>query len=198
MCHCRCLVVVVCGCSCGRCCCCNCHRCQGAGGRKGGGRAGGYGGVAPFGRGATWICPGKRGTRSGRGGRLSTSCHVWQAAGAGVGGGHGIGRGCGPAVAAAGTRDVGRGKPAPATGGGMSPSLPTGGGMSAFAQVLAEVITAAQIWVLVLVEHLMRQALASQGHQLCRGATRHRWVCGQCVTCSGHMRGRLFARRGLR
>ena len=60
--------------------------------------------------------------------------------------------------------------------------------MSPLAQVPAEVITAAQgwvrrvacqvrpIWVLVLVEHLMRQALASRGHQLCQGATRHRWL----------------------
>ena len=48
-------------------------------------------------------------------------CVVWQAAGAVVGGGHGFGRGCGLTVVAADTQDVGRGKPAPMTGGGVSP-----------------------------------------------------------------------------
>ena len=60
-------------------------------------------------------------------------CVVWQAAGAVVGGGHGFGRRCGLTVVAADSQDVGRGQPAPITGGGVSP----------LAQVPAEVITAA-------------------------------------------------------
>ena len=40
----------------------------GAGGR--GGRLEEDGGITPLGRGATWICPGKAGTRSGRAGQL--------------------------------------------------------------------------------------------------------------------------------